>query len=113
MSNIYCTLQTFRHLFIGPQSALRKKGSVVQVKRGQAESNGLTTATARTIAYAALQVSELYDTVITLQICMTQARWNLSNVDDWRIEDPYFDRTEFFDAIVDVLNEEIIEEFSK
>ncbi|KAH9954641.1 hypothetical protein BGW80DRAFT_1377886 [Lactifluus volemus] len=106
-------ISTFRHLFIGPQSALRKKGSVVQVKRGQAESNGLTTATARTIAYAALQVSELYDTVITLQICMTQARWNLSNVDDWRIEDPYFDRTEFFDAIVDVLNEEIIEEFSK
>ena len=52
-------LQTWKHIFIGPSSALQDSRDF-RTKKGQAEMNGLKKATARTIAYAALQVSDVH-----------------------------------------------------
>ena len=48
--------QVWKHIFLGPRFALGK-GNESGGKKGQALINGLEKATAGTIAYAAMQVS--------------------------------------------------------
>lgn len=49
-------LQTWRHIFTSPSSAVRDAPGAGRTKSGQAKLNGLEAVTGRTIAYAALQV---------------------------------------------------------
>ena len=37
---------------------------------------------------------------------MTQARWLLCEIDDWRAEEQAFNRQLFFNVILDILNED-------
>ena len=50
---------------------------------------------------------------------MTQTRWMLCSVDDWRVEDLCFNSMDFFEMMIDILSEvdpigvKITEEFSR
>ena len=51
------TLQTWKHIFTSPSSALKNTSESGRIKSGQAKINNLEHVTGRTIAYAAVQVS--------------------------------------------------------
>lgn len=53
--SVHC-LQTYRHIFTSPSSALKNTPGAGRTKSGQAKINGLVSVTPRTIAYAALHV---------------------------------------------------------
>ena len=53
--SLHC-LQTYRHIFTSPSSALKNTPGAGRTKSGQAKLNGLVSVTPRTIAYAALHV---------------------------------------------------------
>jgi hypothetical protein len=50
---------------------------------------------------------------------MTQTRWMLCGIDDWRVEDMCFHFMDFFEMMVDILSENdpigerIVQEFSQ
>jgi hypothetical protein len=87
------------HIFTSPSSATKNTPGPGRAKSGQAKINGLEHVTARTIAYAAVQVSFNFVSISWTDTCV-KVHWFLCDKDDWRLGDALFNKEAFFHVIV-------------
>ncbi|KAF8233523.1 hypothetical protein L208DRAFT_1266375, partial [Tricholoma matsutake] len=73
----------FKHIFIGPSTALKDGLGGSKVKRGQAQRNNMKKPTAGSITYAA-----------------TQLQWCVSASDDWHLGDGNWSPEEFYGTLM-------------
>ena len=91
---------------------MKETAGYAPTKDCQAKLHGMTKATPRSIAYAAVHVSFIPCSIFIQLGYSSKVRWFLSNYRDWRINDGMFLMSDFFWTITNLFEDDPMSEWA-